>query len=120
MSINRNIPPHTDSGILASLNFYLVTSNCRTVFYEPKKDAEIVQHQIPNQTNGRIFELDNLVQVDQFVANSGECYLLDVTKAHAVYNMSNEVVERKAFVLQTRIRSFSTVCDMLAKTGYIN
>jgi hypothetical protein len=34
MTINRGIPPHTDSDILTTINFYLDTDGCDTVYYE--------------------------------------------------------------------------------------
>ena len=120
MSINRDVPPHTDSGILASINLYVAAGNCETVFYAPKADGKVVTEQIANQTNGAIFDINCLDAVSKFTAKDGEAYILDVTHPHGVFNLANIAVQQRAVVLQTRIHSYDRVCEMLLETGYLD
>ena len=120
MSINRSrIPPHTDSGILATINCYVETSGCVTRFWQLKKDQEPVTSKIANQTNGAIFDEACLESAAEFTAADGESWLLDVTKPHSVESSSDVPVARRALVLQTRTHSYNAVYDMLKETGYV-
>ena len=55
MTIDCGIPPHTDSDIKVTINFYIRTDNCRTVYYKLLSDNP-KKYQIENQTNGFIFD----------------------------------------------------------------
>ena len=121
MELNWTIPPHTDSIITTTINFYVMTGNCVTQFYKLK--PEIVEPKIPNwvpptQTTGRMFSLDELDEVDNFVANPGEIYLLDVTKPHSVRRPPNvEFVDRVAVCLQSSKFNFDETVQLLKSTG---
>ena len=52
MRINTKIPPHTDNGILTSINAYIKTDNCVTKFYKIKDIKNIRTRQLENQTSG--------------------------------------------------------------------
>jgi hypothetical protein len=115
MKINSNIAPHTDSKILATINFYVKAEEATTTFYSIVSSNPETR-QIKNQTNGRIFQLSDLVPFDSFVAEDNEAYLLDVTNPHSVmYKKTPQ--NRIAFVLQTPHFSYEEVCSMLEKTG---
>jgi len=119
MSINRDVPPHTDSGILATINLYLTAGYCETVFYRPKPEGGIVAEKLPNQTNGAIFDINSLDKMASFTAQDGESYILDVTHPHGVYNRSPNPTVRRALALQTRIHNYDDVCNMLMETGFL-
>jgi len=114
MKINTQIPPHTDSGINVTINFYIETENCVTQFYKPKNIPQ--KHQIENQTNGFLFEKKDLMPTSNFVANKNDVYVLDVSQPHSVY--SNETIkERIGLSLATNSHSYKDVIDMLKETG---
>ena len=54
MTINHPIPPHTDTEIITTINFYMETGGAKTVFYEPIVDSPRTT-QIKNQTDGFIY-----------------------------------------------------------------
>ena len=83
MTIDREIPPHTDSDINVSINFYIETDNCRTVYYEPKNE-ELNLFQIKNQTDGHIYDKNELMEIGSFVAQPMEIWILNVKKIHGV------------------------------------
>lgn len=116
MRINTHIPPHTDSCIKVTINSYIKTEACRTVFYDVKNDAKT--HQIANQTNGVIYEYRDLKPVDSFIANPGETWVLDVTKPHSVEPLT-KFDERIAIAYGTADFTYDEVCEMLKQTGSI-
>jgi hypothetical protein len=114
MTINSRIPPHTDSDIETTINFYLKTDNCRTVFYKLKTDNPKT-HQIENQTDGFLYEDDDVEEVDSFIAKPMEAWVLNTKKIHSV-EPDGELTMRKAVTLGTHLK-FDDVCEMLRETG---
>lgn len=116
MKINMKIPPHTDSYIKSTINFYMKTENCITKFYEPRIE-NAKKRQIKNQKEGFLFDENDLIEVENFVAKPNEAWLLDVTKPHAVHPMG-QIKERLAITLGT-IKSYEEVYEMLKETNYV-
>lgn len=116
MQVNTYIPPHTDSNIMATVNFYINTSNCVTQFYSFKTDTPKTE-QVKNQTTGYLFSIDDLNIEDKFIAAPGEIWLLDVTKPHSVHPIQDEPVDRVALCLQSRNFNFEETVLMLQSTG---
>jgi hypothetical protein len=117
MEINNNIPPHTDSNIKCTINFYIKSGNFETKFWKVKEGVKTNTYKIKNQTNGSVFDISCLTFDDSFIALPGEAYLLDVTKPHSVTTES--VSERVAICVQTDFFTFDEVKNMLVSTGYI-
>ena len=115
MKVSGQIPPHTDSWSSTVINFYIQAENSITQFYVPKVDTPKV-HQIENQTNGYMFDLDDLIPTNSFVASSGDIYILDVSKPHAVW--SEQDLDRIAVSLSTT-HKFDQVVGFLKETGNI-
>jgi hypothetical protein len=113
MTIDCIIPPHTDTEIITSINFYLQTEGCKTVFYKPKNN-DLKTIQVKNQTNGHIYFEEDLIEVDSFIAKDFEIWLLDVTQIHGVQGNFNL---RKALTLGTFIHKYEDVLKMLKETG---
>ena len=119
MTINTTIPPHTDSGIKCTINFYIKTQDCVTQFYK-FKDNNPGRIQIANQTDGYIFKPEDVTATESFVAQPNEAWILDVSKPHGVTPMHDLASERIAISLATRTFSYEQVYDMLVGTGQIN
>jgi hypothetical protein len=115
MTIDCIIPPHTDTEINTSINFYLQTEGCKTTFYKPKVDVPKTT-QIENQTDGHIYFEDDLVEIGSFIAKDFEAWLLDVSKIHGV---TGDFSLRKAFTLGTFIHTYEDVLTMLKETGNV-
>lgn len=115
MTINRPIPPHTDTEIITTINFYIETSGAKTVFYRPTVDNPRTL-QIENQTDGHIYFEDELEEVDSFVAQDFEIWCLDVKKIHSV---QGTISLRKAVTLGTFIHPYDNVVEMLKETGNV-
>lgn len=97
LQANSYIPPHTDSDTISVLNFYLEADNCLTQFYELKDNA--TGFQIENQTDGKIYSLDELNIGPSFMASKGDVYLLNVSKVHSVIPLHDKDVKRAAISL---------------------
>lgn len=115
MQVNTTIPPHTDSNITATINFYIKTDDCLTQFYSLKNETP-AKHQITNQTTGYLFSIDELDKADSFVASPGEIWLLDVTKPHAVLPTNSNPIDRIALCLQSRKFNFEETIKLLEAT----
>jgi len=115
MKIVDSVPPHTDSDVKAVVNFYIQPGNYKTVFF----GGDSPSYQVPNQTNGKVFYRENLVELDSFVAEDGEAFCLDVTTPHALDSLDKVPKERIALCLSTHEYDFEQVCNMLYDTGYI-
>lgn len=113
LKINGSVPPHTDSEVKTSINFYIEPGNYRTTFYTPEPKA--VKRQIENQTNGYIFQQHELANRGSFVAKPGDAYLLGVDRVHDVQGDG----ERTLLCLATDKHDFYDVLHMLVETGNV-
>jgi hypothetical protein len=118
MTINTSIRPHTDNNLTAVVNFYIKAGFGRTIFYDFNTTNPIRMKKYKIQTNGDIFDINDLVEVDSFVAKDGEAYILDITKPHGV-EMPNGSNIRLAYALHTKTYSYADVCEMIKSTGYL-
>jgi len=110
LEANSFILPHSDSGPTAVINFYIETNNCATQFYEIKNNAE--PYQIENQTDGCVYNLDDLIETESFIAQPGDVYILDVSKIHSVIPLDNNEINRKAICFSTDSLNFNEVKSM--------
>lgn len=116
MIINTVIPPHTDSDIKAAINVYIQTDNCITQFYDMGPVTNT--YQIDSQTNGLIFDENDLIKSAGFIAKPNEVWILDVTKPHSVQPLSS-FTERVAITLATNEYTYDEVCDLLKTKGLL-
>lgn len=74
--------PHVDRGRRVAINFYLVCGDETTLFFEPDETTR------------------SLMPVAKFCAKEGQCWMLDVSKPHAV--IMNAAMERVGLSLSYR------------------
>lgn len=118
MEVNVSIPPHIDTGILTTINFYISTNDCVTQFYK-FKDVIIKKMQVKNQANGSLFNLGDLDITGKFKAEDEDVYLLDVSKPHSIIQQSENSIHRTAICLQSKKFGFNEVIKMLLETNNI-
>ena len=109
MSINRDILPHTDSNVRTVINFYLKAGGYVTSFCEPLARAK--SFQLPTQTNGVVYDFNDVSANESFVAEDGDLYVLDVTKLHCVHSGKGD---RVAINLGTPL-PYNDVIEMMIK-----
>lgn len=117
MNINCAIPPHTDTEIISTINFYIRTDNCKTTFYQESHN-NTKTFQIENQTDGFIYENDTLVEIGSFIAQPNEIWLLDVKQIHGVEPLG-EMSVRTAVTLGSFKYNYDEVYEMLRETGNV-
>ena len=110
LEANSHILPHSDSGPTAVINFYIETNNCKTQFYEIKDNAK--PYQIKNQTDGCIYNLNDLIETESFIAQPGDVYILNVSKVHSVIPLDHNEINRKAICFSTKSLNFDEVKKM--------
>ena len=116
MRINTTIPPHTDSGIKSTINIYLKTDNCLTQFYKFKNDKPKTE-QVENQTDGFIFDENDLEKTTSFIAKPNEAWLLDVSLPHSVVPQG-QFEDRMAVAIGSSL-DYNTVYNILKDEGYL-
>ena len=99
MVINTHyIPPHNDDKIATTFNFYVNTADAVTKFHAKKENVSVETVRLPEQTNGRMYNADDLYVVSEFIAKPNEVYLLDVQQLHSVSCSKKE--NRTGYCLQ--------------------
>jgi hypothetical protein len=116
MRVNTEIPPHTDSGIKSTINFYIQTGNCLTQFYKLAIDKPKTK-QVKNQSDGLIYNENDLIRTTSFIAEPGEAWLLDVTIPHSVKPYGN-FKERLAIAMSSTL-CYNDVKQILTMTGQL-
>ena len=109
MSINRDILPHTDSNVRTVLNFYLTAGGYVTSFCSPLAGSQ--SFKLPTQTDGVVYNFEDVSMDEGFVAKDGDIYLLDVSKLHCVHSGKGN---RVALNLGT-VLPYNEVVDILTK-----
>lgn len=79
---NGLLRPHIDHKISCCVNYYIESNNCTTTFYKKQKSS------IPSVCYGEytanLYNVEELIELDSFIAKDGECYLLNVSEIHSV------------------------------------
>jgi hypothetical protein len=119
MDVTSSVAPHTDSGILVTINHYVQTNDEYTIFYTYKEGVEITTKQIQNQTTGVVFDPSQLNVNSMFSAKENETWILDVTKPHSVKATKPITKFRKAIVVRTNAHTYEHVIEMLKETNSI-
>ena len=116
MRVNKEIPPHTDSGIKCTINFYIETDNCLTQFYKINTDKP-KKNQVSNQSDGFVYDENDLMRTTSFTAEPGEAWLLDVTIPHSV-KPSGIFKERLAIAMSSTL-CYDEVKQILTTAGQL-
>jgi len=116
MCINTQIPPHSDSGIKSNINIYLKTDNCLTQFYKFKNNTPQTE-QVKNQTDGFIFNENDLEKTNSFIAKTNEAWLLNVSLPHSVIPQGR--FEDRMAVAMSSTLCYDEVKQILTMTGQI-
>jgi len=110
MTINRAILPHTDSDTKTAINWYIHEGGYETYFCEPKHDAK--PFKLPTQTDGCVYNFEDVTLMEGFSAKDGDIYVLDVTKTHCVVPKAEMCTPRLALNMATNL-PFEDVVSLL-------
>lgn len=84
MSINHEVPPHVDNGINTVINIYTKAGGYTTTFHKAKEGAS--KHRLPNQDSGYVCAWHEVDEVDSFIAEDGDAWVLNVSELHSVHS----------------------------------
>lgn len=80
--------PHKDHGCQVSLNYYITANEDITNFYNiNNSNASGIKY--PGKIESNIFNEKDLKKEDNFIANSNDLFLLNVTEIHSVEKINN-------------------------------
>jgi hypothetical protein len=107
-----NLDTSVHRPISTNLLYYVAAGDAETRFYEPKPGAKElhVQNSGPRSRNITYLNHD-LNQVCSFVAETGDYYLLNVSKIHSVNNLINP--PRKMLTFSWHFTPYQEVMDQL-------
>ena len=102
MLINtKYAPPHTDSGILMTVNYYIKTSDAVTKFWKANDSTKYMK--LTAESDGFIYDETTLDYTGSFKADSCDVWALKVTDIHSVESEDNV---RTAYCLQSSTITF--------------
>lgn len=123
ITVNHYLPPHVDSNIVSTINFYFQPQRCKTSFY--KLNVETPKgYYLTNQTDGHCYYPEELDEVGSFIAEPGDAYLLDIKQIHGVLPLDDNKPLgpdnlRKAITIGSLVHDYDAVYAMLQETGSI-
>lgn len=100
-----NLGAHRDHGTLCCFNWYISTANAVTTFYNVKSDAKSIRY--PGKENSNVYVVKDLIEVDSFIAEKDQMWLLDVSRVHAVHNLDGN--ERRFITYQFKQTPYDIV-----------
>ena len=109
VSIDAEVPPHTDIVDQVSINFYIETGGYQTRFYQGNDHAQ--GRTYADHGDGHVYDLDQLTELDAFVALPGDVYLLNGKCIHAVTGTGSQ--SRKFVQVSSSDLLYEQVLDML-------
>ena len=107
----EDVVPHIDNEIKAAINFYIDTADGITRFHKVKDGIQPTIEKLPNQSDGALFNEEELDIIGSFKANYGDIYVLDIKQIHSVKCKPNSI--RTAYCLKTYKHSFDEVVNIL-------
>jgi hypothetical protein len=110
---NDYIPPHIDSDVNAVINIYIQTKGATTILYETRSSSKSIR--VDNQTDGAVYNPEDIDEIDRFTANPYEAWILNVKKPHSVTcSSSNGDKIRSAYCIQTSYFSYNDLKNLLS------
>jgi hypothetical protein len=114
VSVETNVPPHTDIIDKVNINFYIETNGYKTTFYNSKDDSLKLVY--ADHGDGHVYRIDDLEEVDSFVAVPGDVYILNGKCIHGVNSIDK--LPRKFIQVSTSKLEYDQVLDILSNLCY--
>lgn len=109
--IETNVPPHTDIVDKVSVNFYIETGDYQTTFYNSKDGSSKLTY--ADHGDGHVYNINELEEIDSFVANPGDVYLLNGKVIHGVNSTNENKLPRKFLQISTNELEYEQVLNIL-------
>jgi hypothetical protein len=109
VSVETNVPPHTDIVDRVNINFYIETGNYCTTFY--RSDDNSARFTYADHGDGHAYRIEELEPVDSFVAQPGDVYILNGKNIHGV--ACTTPTPRKFLQVSTNQLEYDQVLEIL-------
>lgn len=104
--------PHRDHGLITTLNCYLKTNDEITHFWEPKPGVLGTKYEASVSEN--LYKTADLEKISSFIANTGDAFLLNVSKVHSVERPNNGL--RVFIQLSWNTEPYDKVLQIISQT----
>ena len=111
VNIETNVPPHTDIVDKVNINFYIETGDYKTTFYKSNQNSSKFTY--ADHGDGHAYNIDELEELDSFVAGPGDVYVLNGSVIHGV--SSNNRSPRKILQVSSNNLEYDEVLEILKK-----
>lgn len=105
-----HLDPHIDHGVATVFNYYLEACDSLTHFY--KLNDGCLGYYYEGRDTANIFDFNQVVKIDSFIAKNNEAYILDVSKIHSVESV--KAGTRQFIQWQWNNMQFEQVCKLLS------
>lgn len=106
------VPPHIDKGRISTINLYTQVNGEKTVVYSKLRNGARLETENGIITN-ESFIPEWIVETGSFVANQWDFYLLNVSRPHAVINMtSNRRISISFSFYKTAFENIMDACNV--------
>jgi hypothetical protein len=105
---NETVPPHKDYGVECSINFYFNPGTAEVSWYTAKDTAV---EKVTTTQRTRLYNLDQIVLADKFVAEKNSCYLFNNSQIHSVSKQNDSI---RQFI---QIQYYQPYAKILEKLG---
>lgn len=109
VSIEADVPPHTDIVDRVSFNFYIETGGYQTTFY--RGDQTATRSVYADHGDGHVYQMDELEPIASFVADPGDVYILNGKVIHGVGHGSG--LPRKFLQISANDLDYEQVLDIV-------
>lgn len=109
VNVETAVPPHTDIVDRVSINFYIETGGYQTRFYQGREIS--TRQTYADHGDGHVYRMDELDELDSFVAEPGDVYLLNGKFIHAVTGNNHQ--PRKFIQVSSADLDYDQVLDIL-------
>lgn len=109
VNIETNVPPHTDIVDKVNINFYIETGGYKTTFYQSNNNS--LKSTYADHGDGHVYQLDELEELDSFIAMPGDVYILNGKVVHGVH--SSNQLPRKFLQVSTNKLDYDQVLEIL-------
>ena len=109
VSVDTNVPPHTDIVDRVNINFYIETGNYQTTFYTGPDNSSKITY--ADHGDGHAYRMEELTPIDSFVAVPGDVYMLNGKTIHGV--ACADPAPRKFLQVSTNQLEYDQVLEIL-------
>jgi hypothetical protein len=87
----RHLSPHIDRGVKVNINYYIQPAAAKTIFYTVNQGAVARKYRGKITSNDNVYQLKDITEICNFVAEKNSCYLVNTGNVHSVLMTNNSI-----------------------------